>query len=147
MLLIMMFTGTFDVMARYFFNSPIKGALEWSQLMMAGVTLLGWGYVQNQKGHISVDVMFRKYPESLKRTVTFFTLFLIAMFFFTMSWKSIEMGLKVLREGRMLQNLPLPEFPFRCFVSVGSFFLGLEGLLQLLETLRRNRRGGQCHAL
>lgn len=144
MLLGMMFIGAFDVIGRYFFDHPLRGALEWSQLLMAGVALLAWGHVQGQKGHISVELIVQRYPGRSKKVIQALTLVLIVLFFGVMSWKSMGIALRVLQEGRNLEVVPLPQFPFRCFVPVGSAFFAAEALLQLIE-LTRSR--GKADAL
>ena len=62
MFLIMMFVGAGDVIGRYVFNRPISGALEISQIAMLGVILFFLAYTQAKKGHITVEVVFNRYP-------------------------------------------------------------------------------------
>lgn len=132
MLLLMTFVGASDVIGRYFFGRPIKGALEISQLMMAGVALLTWGYTQAVKGHISVEILLKRYPTSFQRAINTLILLLTIFLFGLILWQSSVMAFEVLRQERMLENLPLPMYPFRLFVPLGAAVLCLESFLQLV---------------
>jgi len=138
MLLFMMFLGAVDVIGRYLLGKPIKGALEISQLMMAGVALLLWGYTQAVKGHISVDILLSRYPSGVQKALRTFGLLLTIFLFLLIAWQSWLMAFEVLRQKRMLENLPLPIFPFRLFVPVGAAILCLECVVQLASTVRKS---------
>src|SRR4030043_1403859 len=81
MLLIMMFLGAGDVLGRYLFNKPIRGALEGSQLMMAGVALLCWGYTQAIKSHINIEILLMRYPARVQSIINFVSLILTIIIF------------------------------------------------------------------
>uniref|UniRef100_A0A7C2K4W7 TRAP transporter small permease n=1 Tax=candidate division WOR-3 bacterium TaxID=2052148 RepID=A0A7C2K4W7_UNCW3 len=136
MLLGMMFIGAIDVIGRYLLGKPIKGALEMSQLMMAGVALLLWGYTQAVKGHISVNILLSRYPSQVQKGFKFFGLLLTIFLFILIAWQSWLMAFEVLKQKRMLENLPFPIFPFRLFVPIGAAILCLECVVQFVSTLR-----------
>jgi TRAP-type C4-dicarboxylate transport system permease small subunit len=140
MLLIMMFLGAGDVLGRYLFNKPIKGALEVSQLMMAGVALLCWGYTQAMKGHISIEILLMRYPARVKSIINFFSLILTIVVFSLITWQSTLITIETLRQHRMLENLPFPLFPFKFLVPVGAFVLCLESTIQVFHFIFKVKR-------
>jgi TRAP-type C4-dicarboxylate transport system permease small subunit len=140
MLLIMMFLGAGDVLGRYLFNKPIKGALEVSQLMMAGVALLCWGYTQAMKGHISIEILLMRYPARVKSIINFFSLILTIVVFSLITWQSTLIAIETLRQHRMLENLPFPLFPFKFLVPVGAFVLCLESTIQVFHFIFKVKR-------
>ena len=140
MLLMMMFLGAGDVLGRYLFNHPIKGALEVSQLMMAGVALLCWGYTQAKKGHISIEILLVRYPARMQSIINFFSLILTIVIFGLITWQSTLIAMEALKQHRMLENLPFPLFPFKFFVPVGAFVLCLESIIQVFHFIFKVKR-------
>jgi TRAP-type C4-dicarboxylate transport system permease small subunit len=135
MLLAMMFLGAADVIGRYLFNHPIQGAMEGSQLLMAGVALLCWGYTQASKSHISIDLFIMRYPARLQAIMGIAGLFLTIVVFGLITWQSLLLALEAYRQHRMLENIPLPLFPFKLMVPVGAFILCIESTIQLIQRL------------
>lgn len=141
MLLLMMFLGAGDVLGRYLFNNPIKGALEVSQLMMAGVALLCWGYTQAIKGHINIEILLVRYPARVQSLINFISLILTIIVFGLITWQSTLIAVETLKQNRMLENIPLPLFPFKFMVPVGAFVLCLESIIQVIHLIFGVKRG------
>ena len=56
-LLVLMMLLTFaDVIGRYFFNSPIDGAFEVTELMLATLLYCGLPLISLRDGHVTVDL-------------------------------------------------------------------------------------------
>lgn len=58
----MMLLTTVDVSGRFFFNSPILGAVELTQLMLAAVIFLSMPIVCWREEHVSVDLLDAIFP-------------------------------------------------------------------------------------
>lgn len=133
MLLAMMFLGAADVIGRYLFNNPIKGAMEGSQLLMAGVALLCWGYTQATKSHISIDLFILRYPARLQAIIGIASLILTIVVFGLITWQSMLLAIEAYEQHRMLDNIPFPLFPFKLMVPIGAFILCIESIIQLIQ--------------
>jgi TRAP-type C4-dicarboxylate transport system permease small subunit len=140
MILAMMFLGTGDVIGRYLFNNPIKGALEGSQLLMAGVSLLCWGYAQATKSHIRIDLLLSRYPARARAIMDLAGLALTIVVFGLITWQSLLIAIETLQQHRMLENLSLPLFPFKLMVPLGAFLLCLESIIQILHRYNETKR-------
>ena len=88
LLLGFMLLGTVNVCARFLFNWPIIGALEFSQLMMAGSFLLALASCQAKKQHTAVTDLVSRYPAKVKVVVEFAMLFIALILFGIMTWRS-----------------------------------------------------------
>lgn len=141
MLILMMFLGAGDVLGRYLLNHPIKGALEISQLMMAGVALLCWGYTQAIKGHINIEILLVRYPARTQSIINLISLILTIIIFGLITWQSTLIALETMNQNRMLENVPLPLFPFKLMVPIGASVLCLESIIQLIQLIIRIKRG------
>ncbi|HSH57106.1 MAG TPA: TRAP transporter small permease, partial [Halomonas sp.] len=61
----MMLLTTVDVIGRYFFNAPILGAVELTQLMLAALVFLSLPVVCWRQEHVSVDLLDAIFPARL----------------------------------------------------------------------------------
>ena len=61
----MMLLTTADVGGRYFFNSPILGTVELTQLMLAALVFLSLPVVCWRQEHVSVDLLDAIFPARL----------------------------------------------------------------------------------
>lgn len=136
MLLGMMFLGTGDVLGRYLFNNPIKGAMEGGQLLMAGVALLCWGYTQASKSHIRIDLLIDRYPQRIQKVMALIGLTLTIIIFGLITWQSTIIAIEALVQHRMLDNINLPLFPFKLMVPIGAIVLCLESIIQVIQTVK-----------
>jgi len=142
MLWVMVFWGTAHTTARYLFHSPIRGTGEASQLLMAGVALLCLGYVQSVKGHISIDILVRRFPPRVKAIIGLVGLLLTIVVFALIVWQSTLRTIQILEEGRMLFNFPtIPAWPFWFLVPVGASLLCLESIIQVAHILPEIGKG------
>lgn len=140
MLLGMMFLGAGDVIGRYLFSRPIKGAMEGSQLLMAGVSLLCWGYAQATNSHIKIDLLLVRYPARVRAIMNLAGLVLTMVVFGLIAWQSALIAVETLQQHRMLENLPLPFFPFKLMVPLGAFILCLESIIQFIHGIKEAKR-------
>lgn len=139
MMLGMMFVGATDVIGRYAFNHPIRGALEFQQIMMGGIALLSLGYTQYLKSHIKIDVITQKYPSFAREAVEIIALMVGTIMFFLIAWQGAKIAIQVAYEGRMLENIRLPLFPFLLFVPLGASVFCFESICQLYERFKKLR--------
>lgn len=133
MLGVMVFVGTADVIARYFFNSPIKGALEISSLLMAGAIFLIIGYVQSQKSNITLELFINKYPMRARLVVDLFVLIMTFLLFALIAWQSFSLAWKDIANERLIENIYLPVYPFEFLLTFGAAMVCLESLIQLVR--------------
>ncbi len=63
MLLSMMGLTVADVIGRYVFNAPIRGAGELTEVLLCATIFLGLGAVSVADGHVSVDLVTDQLPD------------------------------------------------------------------------------------
>lgn len=66
-LFVMMFLTCADVVGRYFLNSPVRGAFELTEIMLACLIFTGLPLVTLRQEHITVDVLDGVTPDWLLR--------------------------------------------------------------------------------
>lgn len=119
----LVFLTLMEVVKRYFLHSPTSWVLEISELLIAFGAFLGMAYALQVGAHVSVNVIYRRYPERGKRiadlTGAVFTLFLWAM----LAWYALHKSLVYLeRNVRSATILGVPQFYPIMLVFLGSLF-------------------------
>jgi TRAP-type C4-dicarboxylate transport system permease small subunit len=127
----MMFLTFADVCLRYLFNSPILGAPEMIELMMAIVIPFSIAYTAQKRMHISVDFMVERFPASVRGLLDCLISLLVLGLFLSVTWQSFLYVVDEYEANLTTATLYIPVFPFIVMVSVG--FLSLT--LILLEDL------------
>jgi TRAP-type C4-dicarboxylate transport system permease small subunit len=136
----LMFLGAGDVAARYLFNKPILGAMEASEVLMAGIILLAWAYTQRVGGHVKVDLIVSHYPPRAQAITGLVMLFLSLLLFICIFWQSLLIAIQFWKEQRVFQTLPGPSAPYHFFVPIGAFFLCLEFIIQIFHIVSQMRK-------
>ena len=133
LILLLMFLGAADVTGRYVFNNPIFGAMEVSQIMMGLVVFLGWAYTLARRQHISLDLIFYRYPPRVQAILGFVALLLSLGLFGLMGWHAIKLALIDWETGVIIRTYMLPIAPFKLLVPFGAFLLCLECIIQMVH--------------
>jgi TRAP-type C4-dicarboxylate transport system permease small subunit len=139
---VLMFFDTADVIGRKFFNSPIIGTMEISQVLMGGVVLLGWAYTQRLKGHVNVDMFITRYSPRARAAVDMAMLFLSLVLFAAITYASFVLAMQYVGQGRVFPTLRVTSVPFYFFVPVGGFFMCLEFIVEIIKLAPKLRKRG-----
>jgi TRAP-type C4-dicarboxylate transport system permease small subunit len=108
---LMLITGI-DVIGRYLLNRPLLGAFELSELALAIMLLFGWGYNQAEKGHIDIDLLYKRLPHSVQTILDFLIPLLGLSLFVFVSWQAINFTIDSIAWGETTEMLDLPMWIF-----------------------------------
>lgn len=122
-----------DVIGRYIFNSPIKGASEVVQMMMVCVLYFGLAYSTYVRAHIRVDILINVFPKFVKEFILGVMELLVAAFAVLMCVQVYRQGVKMLGKGSTTDILKIRYFPFYFITSAGSLVLTLEFILDAVR--------------
>ncbi len=134
LLLPMMVLTTSDVIGRKFFATTIPGTFELSEYLLAVVILLGAAFTQQVKGHVGVTFLTSKLSRRLQTFSQIFTLCLSCFIIVILIWQGWIEGI---RERTVSDMLRIPQYPFRLLVPIGGFFLLLELLIDLIDSIAK----------
>lgn len=104
---------------------PIQGTFELMGFFGAIVTSFALGYTQTKKGHISVDVLFRRFSPRAARFLDGLNHLLCAGFFGIVAWQLGEKGHVLFETGEVSETLHMAYYPFTYGTALGCGFLGL----------------------
>jgi TRAP-type transport system small permease protein len=143
LLLGFMLLGTVNVCARFLFNWPIIGALEFSQLMMAGSFLLALASCQAKKQHTAVTDLVSRYPAKVKVVVEFTMLFIALILFGIMTWRSAAAVISMWNYGELIEAMRIPAAPFFLVLPIGALVLCLELISQMIQLVANGTKRGK----
>jgi TRAP-type C4-dicarboxylate transport system permease small subunit len=118
------------------FGNPILGTEEITSLAGSIFLAFGLAYTEYHKGHIGVDILYRRFPAPLKRTVSLITSMASAGFFLLAAWQSVTYAAEMTEKGVITETLGLPiQYVIYC-VAVGCFILTLVMILEILFSFK-----------
>jgi len=134
----MMLLTTGEVIGRAVWSKPIPGSMELSGYMLAVFILLGVAYTQQVKGHIRVSMLISLLPVRTQACLEAFTSLLSLCIVAVIAWQ----GWVIAMEERAVSDmLRIPQAPFKFLVFVAGLLLSLELLLDLVDSVRKIKKG------
>lgn len=132
-LFIMIAVAFVDVFARYVFNSPIKGVVEITEVIMICAIFLAVAHTHNIKGHISVDLLTSKLSPKPRVALEFITTLLATGMFGVIAWQTLDHAIFLIGEYRLHEkHFGIPSGPFAAVIFIGCtaiFLLLIRDLL------------------
>ena len=129
-LLVLMLITFVDVVSRYLFNSPLRGAFEVTELMLLVLIFAGLPLVSHGDEHVTMDFIDRALSargrDLLQRAVH--VLCAAVMFFLT--WQIWLKAGKISGYGDTTDVMRIPVGPFVYFMSV---MIGVTGMVHVLK--------------
>jgi len=132
--MVLMFLATFaNVVARYFFNSPIQWAEEFSRYAFIWVVFLGAVVCTKHKRHIGIDSVVKALPSYVKPWVNLAADLLTLALMVIIIWYG---GILTWRATQVTATLNVPQYIIYIVVPAS----GVLGFLYSLGDLRRHLR-------
>lgn len=123
---LMMALTTVDVVLRYLFNSPIPGVYTLCEMLMVGIVYLAIAYVQQQKGHVRVDVFIDLLQGPPRLAFELAVLILALVCFSLATWQTGFQAWDAWVTGDYAMGLiPFPYWPAKAILSIGLGLLCL----------------------
>lgn len=145
----------YEVVARYFFNSPTNWAHESMFLMFGMQYLIAGAYAYLHDAHVRVDLFYAKAGTRGKAALDVFTFLFFLMFALALLWtgwtffgNSVSADLIPFATGyaneRSFTEWQIAYWPVKGTIVIGAFLLLLEGISRVVKdimVLRRFKEG------
>jgi len=138
LILVMMLGTTTDVVLRYIFNRPIKGAFEITELLMLTVVALGLAYTQTRKGHVFVELVSRRFSPR-GQAVNDAAVYLVSLgICLLIAWRVVTAA-RVTQVTNMVASpvVEVPIYPFYYLMGFGIAVLCLVYIIDILNSVLR----------
>lgn len=133
---LMLITGI-DVVGRYLFQSPLPGAFELSELALALMVIFGWGYNQAVKGHVEIDLLYKRLPHRVQTILDCLIPILGLSLFVFVAWQAIKFTLVSIGWGENTEMLHLPMWIFKLMIFVGAVSLSLQFVVDFVNACQK----------
>ena len=117
-LMLMMFITSADVIARYWFNKPLKGAFELTEILLVLLIYLGLPLVSYKREHVVIDVLEAYMPPLLKKILGCLAQIICVLAFSGMAWVIFKRALRVAGYGDTTSLLKIPLAPIAYGIGV-----------------------------
>ena len=138
--LLLMSVATVNVVLRYPFKMPWRGAYEVVGFFGAIVIAFALGYTQKRKDHIVVDILTEKFPKRVNRILDGISYFVTMIFFAIVSWQVFVWGIKIWKSGEVSETLKIIFYPFIFSVGFGFALFSFTLLIDFLKNLRSKEK-------
>ena len=128
-----------DVIGRYFFNHPIAGVYEVTQLMLVAIVFTGIGAVQAGEGHIRVEILLQRIQsQRLRSAMEIVALTFGIVAFGLIGWQGLMGFLQAWRTHDYTMGLiEFPTWPAKVWIPVGSALICLRLFQQITPEIRK----------
>ena len=133
-LLAMMFLTVVDVVARYAFNRPLRGAFEVTELMLLVLIFAGLPLVSFSDEHATMDFIDRLLGPRAQRSLEALVQLVNAAFMFLLTWL---VWLKADRIWGYRDSTDVLRIVYGPFVYFMAVTLGLAGVIHLYKIVER----------
>jgi TRAP-type C4-dicarboxylate transport system permease small subunit len=140
-LLGLMVLTTADVVGRYFFNAPIEGVFDLTQLGMVVIIFFGLAYCGMQGGHVSIEVIYNLLSGPARDVLNRVTNLAGAVLFAVIAWETIVQSIGMRELGETSNLLLIPFYPFMWVVALGSILFALVMLLRVFVPAAEDKDG------
>jgi TRAP-type C4-dicarboxylate transport system permease small subunit len=125
--LLITFVVVIDVCGRYFFNAPLHGGVEFSELLMVVLVFFGLAAAQQKRQNYSIELLTRHLPESVQRLLELLCLIACLVIVVMLAWPSSKQA--VISYGRGEAGfgiVPFPLWPARIILAIGLWLLAVQ---------------------
>ncbi len=140
MLALMMFLTTLDVFLRAAFNSPIPGAFELVEYMMAVLVPFGIAYCAFHNSHIAVDLIMDRFSSKVRSVTNMAVTFISLVFVILISWQNILYFWEVKSFNTTSAVLHVPAFPFVIPTALGFAVFALILIRQIASRFKEEKQ-------
>ena len=114
-----------DVVGRYFFNAPLDGATELTQIMLGVLVFATLPLVSLHEEHVSVDLMDLWFPQRWVRKRQLLLNALMAVMMVVVAWRVWIIADFMADYGDATEFLAIPYAPITHFIAVMTGLAGI----------------------
>ena len=134
--LIVMTTLTFaNVIARYVFSASFSFSEEITTYLFVLLSLIGLAAAARRKAHLGFTAIVDLLPAGLRRAIATMSYTMATLFSAALFWYGISMVQSQIYHGQVTAGMQWPEWIFGAFVPLGAFFITIEFLFMLIDTV------------
>ena len=132
----MMLAVVYEVVARYIFDSPTIWSMEVNQYLLCAYTALAGGYTLLHKSHVSVDILYERFPLNIRVVVNLITSVAGFVFLYILFIKSLHIAIEAWELKEQSDSLFAPYlFPVKVTIPIGALLFAFQLLAKLIRDI------------
>jgi TRAP-type mannitol/chloroaromatic compound transport system permease small subunit len=136
LLVVMMATICYEVVARYFFDRPTIWSMELNTYLLCIYCTIGGGFTLLRGGHVNVDILYGRFNFRTKAVLSCVTSVFFFMFVLVLVWYGWDMAHKAFKYQETSGTiLDWPLFPTKIMVPIGAFLLLAQGVVKFAQDI------------
>jgi TRAP-type C4-dicarboxylate transport system permease small subunit len=143
----LMFLAVYSVGGRNLLNSPVRGYVDWIEVAMPLIAIMGVSYTQRDGGHIRMDILVGNLKGRALWMAEFFSTFLILILVLLLIWgswahfqRSFDFAAPMWSRDSTI-DIKLPLWPAKLIVPLAFSVLAARLILQLWAYARAIKSG------
>lgn len=142
--LIVMLVVCGDVAGRSFFNAPLVGATEFSELLLACLIFFGLAAAQQARQHYMVELVVVRLSPRVREFLAGLTLLMSAGVTGLLFWYSVGQAISSFEMDEIsFGTVAFPIWPARAIVAFGLGLFSLQYIIQFLRLCGLDRPSNQ----
>ena len=142
--MIIMTTLTFaNIIARYVFSASFSFSEEITTYLFVLLSLIGSAAAARRKAHLGFTAILDLLPKGLQKVIQTMSYALATFFSAALFWYGISMVQSQIYHGQVTAGMQWPEWIFGSFVPIGAFFITIEFLFMLIDTVSGKEGGAK----
>ncbi len=124
-----------NVILRYVFNIPLKGSVEFPELMMVVAAFAAFGYTALLKGHVNIEILTLRLPQRARTILEDITTLISLIILAFVAWQGVVIGNSLRLSALTAGVTGVPVYPFYYVLSFGCILMCLVLIVELLHSL------------
>lgn len=135
----MMLLITADTAGRFFFNLPIQGTFEITQMyLMVMIIFLSISYSYKNGSHIRIDVLYNRFSERTKLVVDMFGIVLTLVVFSMICYKSYEITYRAFVNNQQTFGvISMPVYLSYIWIPIGTGVLLIRMVIDFVKKVKQ----------
>ncbi|RLA99912.1 MAG: ABC transporter substrate-binding protein [Deltaproteobacteria bacterium] len=132
---------TYEVVMRYILKHPTIWVHETSSMLFGAYIVLGGAYTLQRRGHVNLDIVYRRFSGKKKAFLDLITLCVVVLFCGVLLWRGGETAwrsLRTMEHSGSIWNPPV--YPIKAVLPTGAFLLLLQGIVNFLRDVLHHER-------
>ncbi|WP_232508021.1 TRAP transporter small permease subunit [Desulfobacula toluolica] len=141
LIFVFMFLMVYEVIARYFFQSPTIWVHEMCGYIFAAYIAMTGGWVLLEKGHVSVDIIYQFFPRKVKLTADIIVSIVALFMFIILFWQGYKFAWHAFSTNQHSHTLfGPPLWPVKILLPIGSLVFILQILADFGKTILKAKQ-------
>jgi TRAP-type mannitol/chloroaromatic compound transport system permease small subunit len=129
---ISMLASAADALGGRLLNRPVPGAVEGATNLMAVIVFGSLAYVQRQRGHVRVELLYSNAGPRIRALLDVFNDLVVITFFGLLAWQAWDFAMSSYRIGEAASGIVrFPLYPAKFVIFGGSILLILQMTVDL----------------